>query len=481
MEDNTQVFRELQSGTTLCNGKYVIEKKIGAGGFGITYKARHPLLDHVFAIKEFFIAGQCIRHTQSHTVLLQGLTEEVYDRYRQSFIREARTLAKLDHPGIVKVVDVFDENNTSYFAMPFVAGKTLQQIVEDSERKRLDYPVAVNYIGQIAEAVSYIHEHKILHRDIKPENVIVTPEDKTVLIDFGSAREFINDQTQHHTTMLTHGYAPIEQYASLSRKGAYSDIYALGAVFYFLLTGQTPISATDRSMRIPLPAPNRVFPDIPEAASRTIMKAMQMESENRHQSIAEFMDDLLNRRPSTPVSEKSATVAEPKKTPVKTTAPAKPPKTPKRGAGLKIALAVVVVLLVIGGTGWWLHSEKLEHIEKDFNEARTKAFENFNNTPRRTSSALDFCNQALKIKPDDPEMSDLKVQIEQYVVEREKKFAADSALAVDAFEIARSLSETKYYLHALSLCDSALKSKRNSPGIDALKKQITEEMRKMSK
>ena len=298
--DNTQGFKELQSGTILCNGKYTIEKKIGEGGFGITYKAIQSGLGRTVCIKEYFPAGKCARNTQAKTVHLQGITQESFEKYRQAFVKEAKTLASLKHSNIVEVIDVFDENNTSYMVMTFIEGKTLQSVVE--EKGKLSYLVAVNYIAQIANAVGYIHERFILHRDIKPDNVIITDDYKAMLIDFGSAREFVHDKTQVHTSMLTHGYAPTEQYTANSRKGAYTDIYAIGATFYFAITGKAPLEAAAR-MTETMPEPKKLNPEIPNEANRTILKAMQIKAENRHQSVQEFMDDLRNVKPSTIVDE----------------------------------------------------------------------------------------------------------------------------------------------------------------------------------
>lgn len=291
MENNPQGFKELQPGSVLNAGKYIIEKKLGEGGFGITYKAVQTGLYRPVCIKEYFLAGRCVRNTQAKTVHLQGISEEMYEKYRLAFVKEAQTVASLHHPNIVEVIDIFDENNTSYMVMSFIEGRSLQDIVDTNGP--LSYPDAVNYMAQVTSAVEYIHKHNILHRDIKPENIMVTADYKAILIDFGSAREFEQDKTQVHTTMLTHGYAPPEQYTANSKKGSYTDIYALGATLYFILTGKVPLEAAARWTE-ELVEPKQLNPSIPDEGNRTIMKAMKLKKEERYQLVQDFMKDLKN-------------------------------------------------------------------------------------------------------------------------------------------------------------------------------------------
>ena len=287
-------YRELAAGTCLCGGNYVIERVIGAGGFGITYYAKHATLQQYYAIKEFFINGFCIRESATKRVFVQGIEEEEYEGYKKKFVEEAQVLAGLHHPNIVSVIDIFEENGTSYMVMPFIRGITLQSLVE--KKGKLPYDLAINYMSQVCEAVSYIHGRHILHRDITPDNIIITEGDQITLIDFGSARKFVQDKTQRHTAIVKKGYAPLEQYSSTSRKGTYSDIYSIGAVLYFVLTSTKPMDATIRTMEN-MPEPKALDPGIPEEANRAIMRAMSLKPDERQQDAESFMEDLLGESP----------------------------------------------------------------------------------------------------------------------------------------------------------------------------------------
>ena len=336
---NEIIHTELKAETSLCGGKYIIEKKIGAGGFGITYLARHATLERKYAIKEFFLSGYNVRNNETNHISLQGIEEKDFDKFRQRFIDEARTLAALNNDAVVKVIDIFDENGTSYMVMPFVEGITLQRMVE--ENGPMEYEMAVNYIVRICDALSYIHSKNILHRDVTPDNIIVTPEQKTVLIDFGSARKFVNNKTQRHTTILKQGYAPLEQYSATSRKGAYTDLYSLGGVFYFILTGVRPIDATERTME-KMKEPIELNPNIPEQINAVIMKAMEMDSSDRYQSALELEEDILSG--NTPKQKKSSTTPTIEESP-KTIIPQGSKKEHTKNFRLVV---VAVIILALG-------------------------------------------------------------------------------------------------------------------------------------
>ena len=207
------------------------------------------------AIKEFFPQVQgCSRNG---TAVRPGgmITQAEYLEEKSKFLAEGQRLAQFQHPHIVKVFSLFEENNTAYMVMELLKGKTLLRIIEG--HGPLEQTEALTYITQIAEALDVIHSAKLLHRDIKPENIIITEARRAVLLDFGSAREFAAGKTRRMTTTLTPGYAPLEQYGQRARFGVPSDIYSLAATLYHLLTGEIPIQATDRVSGVELPAPHR--------------------------------------------------------------------------------------------------------------------------------------------------------------------------------------------------------------------------------
>ena len=264
--------------------------------------------------------------------------------------------------------------------MEFVPGITLQRRIE--QNGKMSYDDAVNVMGQLSEAVAYIHKIHILHRDIKPDNIIITPDNRVVLIDFGSAREFVHDQTQRHTAILTYGYAPIEQYTALSRKGNYTDIYAMGGVFYFILTGTRPKEATLRAMET-MPSPKDLNPSIPDKVSHTIMKAMAFKPEDRYQSVETFMTDLLSQ-----VNASSASTPKPFASPVskQSSSSVPPPSMPSNGGssvkpsastsakgggssefwdGLWYALFYILFFGVVSGNVWHLRTKAFDYVTED--------------------------------------------------------------------------------------------------------------------
>jgi serine/threonine protein kinase len=280
----------LPVGTTLRedNG-YVIERVLGQGGFGITYKAIDQLGRPV-AIKEFFPSNFCFRQDFG-VVKMPGYTGVFdFDKYRDDFFNEARTLTRFDHPNIVKILDAFKANNTAYFVMQFEEGQTLQEIL--SSKLCLSEAETVKLMKEVGHALEYIHKQGTLHRDIKPSNIIVRKNGKPILIDFGAAREVIHGN-EEHTAILSHGFAPPEQYDKNGKKGHFIDVYGLAATCYCCLTGSVPLRADHRLEHI-MPEPNAINPKISDEMNTIVVKALELESDKRYQSISKFLYDLTS-------------------------------------------------------------------------------------------------------------------------------------------------------------------------------------------
>lgn len=283
----------LKVGTLLENGKYRIEKVIGQGGFGMTYLGEQVNLGRKVAIKEFFMKEYCNRDEGNSKIytLSQG-SSELVERFRVKFVKEARSLARLRHPNIVSIIDIFEENDTAYYVMEFHAGGSLADKVKNAPLPEAD---AVKYIRQIASALEYVHSKQMMHLDVKPANILLDGEGNAILIDFGLAKQYDNDGRQTSTTPIgiSHGYAPMEQYKNggVSEFSPVSDIYSLGATLYKLVTGLTPPEAND------------VFeaglPDLPATLSpqvcAAIEKSMQPRRASRPQNIGEFLSLLSEK------------------------------------------------------------------------------------------------------------------------------------------------------------------------------------------
>ncbi len=281
----------LQEGAILQKGRYKIVRYISSGGFGCTYEAEHVMLKKRVAIKEFFVKDFCNReditsHVTVGTISKKGLV----DKLKKKFVDEARAISALQHPGIVRVLDVFEENETAYYVMDYIDGLSLNDIVK-KEGPMLETR-AVEYIHQVAEALKYVHDNNRLHLDVKPANIMVNDEDHAILIDFGASKQYDEEGGENTSTLMgkTPGYAPPEQMGNdIVKFLPATDIYALGATLYKLLTGITPISSTL------LVSGEKIAP-LPKGTSQNVNDAvkasMQMSKTERPQTIAEFIEIL---------------------------------------------------------------------------------------------------------------------------------------------------------------------------------------------
>jgi len=297
-------MQHLQPNTTLQGGKYRIERVLGQGGFGITYLAEQVSLARKVAIKEFFMKDLCGRGDDTRTVETPstGSSKQV-ELYRRKFIKEARNLARLNHPNIISVLDVFEENGSVYYAMPFISGGSLQNYV--NVKGTLSETKAMKYIKQIASALKYMHEEEhMCHYDVKPANILIDDKGNAILIDFGISKNY--DAAGHETTTtpigLSEGYAPIEQYQQdVEEFSPASDVYALGATLYYLLHGKHPINAPSRAAGTALLMKKNLSQNMKDLINAT-MKISKVER-------AQSMDEFLNGKKETFFSEGTKTAS----------------------------------------------------------------------------------------------------------------------------------------------------------------------------
>ena len=236
---------ELAAGSTLMHGQYTIDSFLNAGGFGITYSARDSL-DRRVVIKECFPGAFCRRSTALVTARSRAHQKELASIVRL-FVQEAKSLAKLDHPNIVGVHQVFEENNTAYMALDFVEGRDLLDVIESGDTSLTPDEVEA-ILRKVLDAISFVHAQGMLHRDISPDNILLDASKTPVLIDFGAAREQATQKSRVLSALrvVKDGYSPQEFYISGSEQGPYSDLYALGASIYHLITGELPADAQAR-------------------------------------------------------------------------------------------------------------------------------------------------------------------------------------------------------------------------------------------
>lgn len=231
----------LAVGTLLRGGRYRVERYLASGGFGKTYVASDLTFEKTVVIKEFYIKGTCVRHGDNSVTVSQADNAPLFDAQRTKFRKEAKRLYDLQHPNIVKVHDLFDENGTSYYTMDLVEGESLRDRVKS--RGPLPEKEVWPIFKQLLDALAYIHERHIWHLDLKPANVLVDASGHVTLIDFGASKVIDNDSdgTQATSSALayTPGYAPLEQEGrNFKSFGPWTDFYALGATLYNIVSGQ---------------------------------------------------------------------------------------------------------------------------------------------------------------------------------------------------------------------------------------------------
>ena len=283
----------LTKDTYLQGGKYKIIRQLGQGGFGVTYLAIQTALDRKVAVKEFFMFDYCNREGETTFVTMGNSSSHgIVEQYKRKFIKEAKTIASLDNPHIIRIYDVFEENGTAYYVMEYLEGGDLKSRIPAGGIPQAE---AIRTIKQIAEGLQYLHAQKILHLDVKPTNILYRGKDTAVLIDFGLSKHYdgYGEQTSRTPLGISDGYAPLEQYEpdGITIFSPATDIYALGGTFYHMLTGKRPPSASQTIKGLPaLPA------TVSKPTVLAIQAAMKPAREDRPQSIQKFLQ-MIDAKP----------------------------------------------------------------------------------------------------------------------------------------------------------------------------------------
>lgn len=354
----------LPPGTLLNYGQYLVGRTLGAGGFGVTYLGVDVQLGRRLAIKELLPVSVAGRSPDGVNVASLTQGQETLKAGLDDFLREAKALVPFnDHPNIVSILDFFEENNTAYLVMPYLEGKTLAQLLEE-RGGRLEEEAAVIIAVAVLDALRATHRENLLHRDVKPGNVFLTEDGAIKLLDFGSARFVVGERTKTMTAVVTDGYAPYEQYQTKTKQGPATDIYAVGAMLYRMLTGKLPRAALMRLAEDGLVPPDQVLGGISGRVSDAIMIAMAMKPEDRFQSALAFINALtaMSLPPTSPAeptrkpAPAPAMAVDPEPTRVKPESAKIKPATEKSRKGMWIGVGAVgaaglIVLLAVLLTG----------------------------------------------------------------------------------------------------------------------------------
>ena len=312
------VSTELPFGATRQEGRFEIRRMLGRGGFGITYAATDRRLHREVAIKELCFGGVA----RVGGVLVPPPHEaEAFAAAKERFLREGAMLARFSHPGVVRIYEVFEEAGTAYLVMELLAGRTLHQLLVAGggplpERQTLEVAL------RCGEALSVLHSAGVLHRDLNPTNVVLTPEGRVVLIDFGLAREFANDATTPLTRIVTPGYAAPEQYQHEGRCGPPTDVFGLAATVYCALTGRPPVSLGNRQRGAAFVAPRALNPEVSKIVSDAVLDGLELDADHRPRTVEDFIGRLGVGAPVVTRVEGGPVTAAP---PMYTAAPSLPP------------------------------------------------------------------------------------------------------------------------------------------------------------
>lgn len=390
---------------TVLNGQFVVGKVLGKpGGFGITYLGWDINLATPVAVKEYLPRDYAGRDSDHASVMAHSREDASLFRFGlEQFLLEARTLARFDHPNVVRTRSFFEQNGTAYLVMDYLQGVNLSEYLI-ARGGRLSEQQAGEIMLPILNGLQEVHAKGFLHRDIKPQNIYVTSTGRPILLDFGAARQAMGERSRSLSVVLTPGFSPYEQYHRRGEQGPWTDIYALAATYYYLLTGHAPPDAPERVATDELIPLNNLVPEASTGLNAAIMQALSLEASERPQDVFMFRDLVLGRAPIPAVAAPAiphqaispappplppappgvANRPEPMQNPVPNASPNQafppartpppgpppgypspmPPMPPAKKTSSASWLAVMGIILVIAVAGWYFLSGDDEPVKK---------------------------------------------------------------------------------------------------------------------
>jgi len=277
-------------------GEFEILRVLGVGGFGIVYLAMDHGLEREVALKEYLPSALARRGGDGMVSVRSRANAETYQLGMRSFINEARLLARFDHPSLVKVYRFWEDNGTAYMVMPYYRGRTVKQLRATMSDDAPSEAWLQSLLDALLGALEALHAEGVYHRDVAPDNILVCDDAPPVLLDFGAARRVIGDRTQSFTAILKPNFAPIEQYADVTtmRQGPWTDLYALAATIYHLLSGQSPMPAAARMLQDDMPRlADMALPGYSPHFLQALDWALAVRPQDRPQTVSMLRDALV--------------------------------------------------------------------------------------------------------------------------------------------------------------------------------------------
>ena len=351
---------------TILAGKYLVGRVLGQGGFGITYVGWDIALERKVAIKEYYPSGQVSRNPGSRglTWYTSVQSQQAKQNGTQMFLKEARKMSKVDDiPNVVRVRDLFQENETAYIVMDFVEGETLKARLEKTGP--LPWEQAKGIFLPAIQAMEQVHQAGLVHRDISPDNLMLTPDGKVKILDLGAAKDLSVNNGASSMQVAKGGFSPFEQYTQRGSSGPWTDVYAMAATVYYTLTGKLPPVATDRVVEDTISWEEPGLKALSAQALEALQKAMVISAKTRMQSMEELEKGLYSTtvKPEPKPAPQPVQETQPEPQPASEVKPAPEPASqtqsePKPKAGKKsgkklwIAAAAVIAVVLCGALVW---------------------------------------------------------------------------------------------------------------------------------